>query len=86
MVLLAAFAETLRRYSGQDDLVIGTLLGSRSRPELEPIVGMFVNSAALRLRGVVGARLSDDVVPEDRDSQEPGRSHLHSVTRGYAAS
>ena len=50
MVLLAAFAETLRRYSGQDDLVIGTLLGSRSRPELEPIVGMFVNSAALRLR------------------------------------
>ena len=50
MVLLAAFAETLRRYSGQDDLVVGTLLGSRSRPELEPIVGMFVNSAALRLR------------------------------------
>ncbi len=49
MVFLAAFAETLRRWSGQDDLAIGTLLGSRPRPELEPIVGMFVNTAALRL-------------------------------------
>jgi amino acid adenylation domain-containing protein len=61
MVLLAAFAETLRRYSGQDDLVIGTLLGSRSRPELEPIIGMFVNSAALRLRLPAEATFRDAV-------------------------
>jgi amino acid adenylation domain-containing protein len=61
MVILAAFAETLRRYSGQDDLVVGTTLGSRSRPELEPIVGMFVNSAALRLRLPAGATLRDAV-------------------------
>ncbi|HEX5868969.1 MAG TPA: amino acid adenylation domain-containing protein, partial [Longimicrobium sp.] len=61
MVLLAAFAETLRRYSGQDDLVIGTLLGSRSRPELEPIIGMFVNSAALRLRLPADATFRDAV-------------------------
>ncbi|HEU4882250.1 MAG TPA: condensation domain-containing protein, partial [Longimicrobium sp.] len=61
MVVLAAFAETMRRYSGQDDLVIGTLLGSRSRPELEPIVGMFVNSAALRLRLPAGATFRDAV-------------------------
>ncbi|HEX6371585.1 MAG TPA: amino acid adenylation domain-containing protein [Longimicrobium sp.] len=61
MVVLAAFAETLRRYSGQDDLVIGTLLGSRPRPELEPIVGMFVNSAALRLRLPADATFRDAV-------------------------
>jgi amino acid adenylation domain-containing protein len=66
MVLLAAFAETLRRYSGQDDLVIGTLLGSRSRPELEPIVGMFVNSAALRLRLPVEATFRDAVAAARR--------------------
>jgi amino acid adenylation domain-containing protein len=61
MVVLAAFAETLRRLSGQDDLVVGTLLGSRSRPELEPIIGMFVNSAALRLRLPAGATFRDAV-------------------------
>ncbi|HEU0300076.1 MAG TPA: amino acid adenylation domain-containing protein [Longimicrobium sp.] len=61
MVLLAAFAELLRRWSGQDDLVVGTLLGSRARPELEPIVGMFVNSAALRLRMAPDATFRDAV-------------------------
>ncbi|HYR07356.1 MAG TPA: amino acid adenylation domain-containing protein [Longimicrobium sp.] len=66
MVVLAAFAETLRRYSGQDDLVIGTLLGSRSRPELEPIVGMFVNSAALRLRLPADATFRDAVAAAKR--------------------
>ncbi|HEX2211499.1 MAG TPA: condensation domain-containing protein, partial [Longimicrobium sp.] len=66
MVLLAAFAETLRRYSGQDDLVVGTLLGSRSRPELEPIVGMFVNSAALRLRLPADATFRDAVAAAKR--------------------
>jgi amino acid adenylation domain-containing protein len=66
MVVLAAFAETLRRYSGQDDLVVGTLLGSRSRPELEPIVGMFVNSAALRLRLPADATFRDAVATARR--------------------
>jgi amino acid adenylation domain-containing protein len=66
MVLLAAFAETLRRYSGQDDLVIGTTLGSRSRPELETMVGMFVNSAALRLRLPADATFRDAVAAARR--------------------
>jgi amino acid adenylation domain-containing protein len=61
MVLLAAFAETLRRWSGQDDLVVGTVLGSRPRSELESIVGMFVNSAALRLRLPADATFRDAV-------------------------
>jgi hypothetical protein len=66
MVMLAAFAETLRRYSGQDDLVIGTTLGSRSRPELETIVGMFVNTAALRLRLGADATFRDAVAAARR--------------------
>jgi amino acid adenylation domain-containing protein len=61
MVLLAAFAETLRRWSGHGDLVVGTLLGSRARPEFEAIVGMFVNSAALRLRFPADATFRDAV-------------------------
>jgi amino acid adenylation domain-containing protein len=54
MVLSAAFSATVARYTGSGDVVFGTLYGNRGRPELEPIVGCFVNSAALRLD------LSDD--------------------------
>jgi amino acid adenylation domain-containing protein len=50
MVLMAGFFALLRRYAGQDDIVVGTLLGNRPRKELEDIVGVFVNTAALRVR------------------------------------
>ncbi|HYW09066.1 MAG TPA: condensation domain-containing protein, partial [Longimicrobium sp.] len=49
MVVLAAFNVLLHRWSGQDDLVVGTLLGNRSRAELEEVLGYFVNTAALRI-------------------------------------
>jgi amino acid adenylation domain-containing protein len=47
MVLMGAFYALMRRYTGQDRLVVGTLLGNRPRAELEDIVGVFVNTAAL---------------------------------------
>ncbi|HET7233719.1 MAG TPA: amino acid adenylation domain-containing protein [Longimicrobium sp.] len=50
MVLMAAFTAHLAKYAGQDDVVVGTLLGNRSRAELEQILGYFVNTAALRLK------------------------------------
>ncbi|MBV9109395.1 MAG: AMP-binding protein, partial [Gemmatimonadetes bacterium] len=50
MVFMAAFNLLLQRYSGQDDLVVGTLLGNRNRAELESVVGYFVNSGAIRTR------------------------------------
>ncbi|HEX8695784.1 MAG TPA: amino acid adenylation domain-containing protein [Longimicrobium sp.] len=49
MVLMAGFYAFLQKYSGQDDIVVGTLLGNRSRAELEQVVGVFVNTAALRM-------------------------------------
>jgi amino acid adenylation domain-containing protein len=48
MVLLAGFSALLSRYAGQTDLVIGTPIAGRSRTELEGIVGLFVNTLALR--------------------------------------
>lgn len=48
MVLLASFSVLLYRYSGQSDLVIGTPIANRVRPELENLVGLFVNTLALR--------------------------------------
>ncbi|MGA3562548.1 amino acid adenylation domain-containing protein [Melissospora conviva] len=50
MTLLAGFAALLSRYSGQDDVVVGTPIAGRSHPDLEPLIGFFVNTLALRIR------------------------------------
>ncbi|MBX7266828.1 amino acid adenylation domain-containing protein [Micromonospora sp. Llam7] len=49
MVLVAAFGALLARYTGADDLAVGTTFGGRSRPELEGVVGFFANMGVLRL-------------------------------------
>lgn len=49
MILLAAFALTLYRYTHQEEIIIGTLIAGRTRPEFEPIIGLFANTLALRL-------------------------------------
>ena len=48
MTLLAAFLVLLHRYSGEDDLVVGVPVANRSRPEIQPLIGYFVNILALR--------------------------------------
>jgi amino acid adenylation domain-containing protein len=49
VALLAVFGTLLARYSGQDDIVIGTPFAARNRTELESMVGYFINPLALRL-------------------------------------
>ncbi|HYG61708.1 MAG TPA: amino acid adenylation domain-containing protein, partial [Thermoanaerobaculia bacterium] len=49
MVLLAGFAALLGRYSGQDDVVVGTPVAGRNRREVEGLIGFFVNNLALRV-------------------------------------
>ncbi|HLK62423.1 MAG TPA: amino acid adenylation domain-containing protein [Bryobacteraceae bacterium] len=49
MLLLCAFAGVLSRYTQQTDLVLGTPVANRPVPELEPLIGFFVNTLALRL-------------------------------------
>ncbi|MBV8318682.1 MAG: amino acid adenylation domain-containing protein, partial [Planctomycetaceae bacterium] len=58
MTLLAAFQALLHRYSGQDDIAVGTPIAGRNRSELEGIVGFFVNTLVLRadLAGDLGFR------------------------------
>jgi amino acid adenylation domain len=48
MVLLAAFKVLLQRYTGRDDIVIGSPIANRNRPEIEGIIGFFVNTLILR--------------------------------------
>ncbi len=50
MVLLTAFMSVLRRYSGQDDLVVGTAVAGRERPETAGLVGYLANTLAVRAR------------------------------------
>ena len=48
MTLLAAFQVLLMRYSGQNDIVVGTPIANRTREELENLIGFFVNTLVLR--------------------------------------
>jgi amino acid adenylation domain-containing protein/non-ribosomal peptide synthase protein (TIGR01720 family) len=48
MTLLAAFKVLLYRYSGQEDIALGTPVAGRGRKELESLAGFFVNMLVLR--------------------------------------
>src|SRR6202007_2355134 len=49
MTLLAGWAVVLARHSGQHDVVVGTPIANRQRSELEPLIGFFVNTLAIRV-------------------------------------
>jgi amino acid adenylation domain-containing protein len=55
MTLLAGFTALLARWSGQDDVVVGTPVAGRARRESEGLIGLFMNTLPLRVR------LGDDV-------------------------
>ncbi len=48
MFLLTAFGTLLYKYSGQDDILIGTPVANRNKKELEKIIGFFANTLVLR--------------------------------------
>ncbi len=50
MTLLAAFKVLLYRYSGQEDICVGTPIAGRNHHELEGLIGFFINTLALRSR------------------------------------
>ncbi len=49
MLMMAGLSATLLHYTGQEDQVLGSLLGGRGRPETERVIGYFVNLAAIRV-------------------------------------
>jgi len=48
MTLLAAFQTLLYRYTGQEDIIVGTPIAGRNQVEAESLIGFFVNTLALR--------------------------------------
>jgi acyl carrier protein len=50
MTLLAGFAVLMSRYSGQDDIVVGSPIANREESQLEEMIGFFVNTLVMRVR------------------------------------
>ena len=50
MTLLAVFGILLSRYSGQDDIVVGSPIANRQDEQLEALIGFFVNSLVMRVK------------------------------------
>ncbi|MDB9467600.1 non-ribosomal peptide synthetase [Dolichospermum circinale] len=50
MTMLAAFVILLYRYSGQDDILIGSPMAGRNRQEIQSLIGYFVNTVVLRTK------------------------------------
>ncbi|MEO7417635.1 MAG: condensation domain-containing protein, partial [Thermoanaerobaculia bacterium] len=50
MLLLAGFAALLARVTGEEDLLVGTPVADRPRPEVEGLIGFFVNTVVIRAR------------------------------------
>jgi acyl carrier protein len=48
MLLFSAYAVLLSKYTGQDDIVIGTPVAGRPHADLQQLIGMFVNTVAIR--------------------------------------
>ncbi|WP_145939634.1 condensation domain-containing protein, partial [Paenibacillus glacialis] len=68
-VLLSAYAVLLGKYSGQEDIVIGTPVAGREHVDVEGLIGMFINTVAIRSRPQLGRtvgsyvkELHDDVL------------------------
>jgi aspartate racemase len=50
MTLMAAFKTLLFRYTGQEDIIVGTAIAGRTRLETEKLIGFFVNTLPMRTR------------------------------------
>jgi amino acid adenylation domain-containing protein len=57
-VLLACFAAFLARYSGHEDVVVGTPVANRTLEEVEPLLGFFANTLPMRIRVEPGLGLA----------------------------
>lgn len=74
MGLLATLNVLIYRYSGLDDIVIGTPISLRSQPELESVVGIFLNLLPLRTR-LEGQLSGRELLGRVRDVTLDGYAH-----------
>ena len=95
MTLLAAWQTLLWRYTGQDDICVGTFIAGRNHAEIEGLIGFFINNLALRtnlagnprfmqllerVRKVTLDAYAHQDVPFERILQELGWKHNPQIT------
>ncbi|MGB7605432.1 MAG: amino acid adenylation domain-containing protein [Lutisporaceae bacterium] len=66
-LLLAVYNVLLSKYSGQEDIIVGTVIAGRPNVDLEKIIGMFVNTLAAR-NFPVGDKTFESFLTEVRDN------------------
>ena len=74
MTLLAAFQVLLYRYTGQEDIVVGTYIAGRNRAEIEALIGFFLNSLVIRTR-LEGNLTFDELLARVRRITLDGYAH-----------
>ncbi|HVT17886.1 MAG TPA: non-ribosomal peptide synthase/polyketide synthase [Thermoanaerobaculia bacterium] len=74
MTLLAAFDVLLYRYTGQQDLSVGTPVAGRNRLEIEPLIGFFVNTLVLRV-GLGGDLAFGELLSRVREAALDAHAH-----------
>ncbi|HYG62727.1 MAG TPA: amino acid adenylation domain-containing protein, partial [Thermoanaerobaculia bacterium] len=78
MVLLAGFQTLLGRYSGQQDLAVGTPVAGRNHVEIEDLIGFFVNTLVLRAdlsRGAAGEPSFRELLGQTRETALDAHTH-----------
>jgi amino acid adenylation domain-containing protein len=73
ITLLTGFKILLHRYSGRQDIVVGTPVAGRKRPQLEPLIGCFLNTLVLRTE-----------IPENASFQEVLRKVRETALGAYS--
>ncbi|HET7233234.1 MAG TPA: amino acid adenylation domain-containing protein [Longimicrobium sp.] len=84
MVLLAGFKALLSRHGGRDDVVVGTPVAGRDRPEAEALIGFFVNTLALRTE-VAQDQGFRALLGRVREATLAGYAHQHAAYERVAA-
>ncbi|MEH1781198.1 MAG: amino acid adenylation domain-containing protein [Nostoc sp.] len=74
MTLLAAFDTLLYRYTGQEDILVGSPIANRNRSEIEGLIGFFVNTLVLRTN-VSGDRSFNELLAHVRDMTMDAYTH-----------
>ncbi len=88
MVLLAGFAGLLQRWTGEDDLAVGTPIAGRTRIETEPLIGFFINTAGPARRPLGGPglpRAPGSVAGDDALRLRPPGGAVRAAGRGAGA-
>ncbi|MCY9328282.1 condensation domain-containing protein, partial [Bacillus spizizenii] len=59
MVLLAAYNVLLHKYTGQEDIVVGTPVSGRNQPNIESMIGIFIQTMGIRTKPQANKRFTD---------------------------